>query len=281
MKTLYVYVKEYFQNVPKWHSWVAVTVAVVLLLILASNFAEPSNPLYPVKVYFTEKIGSLFAFTERQQAGRARELSDRRLGEAARLLLGLQLDKDKMTTLRDLLMADIAKGRAVIDLMSKNNNTSAAADLANRFEADLLGYEVIFLKLRKEHDGALDQVDSIGASLAEEISKIQKMRSALETSLSASGNATLLKNQIGNTSVDVKNLVSKARRIISDNKLTLGDNIAQLSESRLRSTESVLLEAEGKEKNELYGEAFMLVNQAYREAEAEIIFLGFMSEFSA
>lgn len=249
---------------------------IVVVIIGVSAWASPGDLLYPIRVHVLEKIGSLFAFTNGQQADRARELSGSRLDEAAHLLTGGGTpSRDSFTTLRDLFEASAANENSIIEEVKKNKNTAQAVTLANRYEADLGGFEEIFLKIRQAYDSAPDQMDSLGVALDAEITKIKNVRTTLEVLLVKDESNALYQSQAKSTADEAKNVIVAVRKLLIEKKKTIGDSAAASSENQLKLAEGFIADVQVKIDVKMYGTALIISNQVYRLAETEAVFLNF------
>ena len=250
---------------------VALVILILLLAFISSNFVKPGNPLYFVKTYVSEKVGNLFAFTKYQQAERTRKLANERLSEAVKLLSQDDLSKNRSPLLVKLFSENAAKADQIITSVKASQNIVEAETMASRFEADLLGFEAVFLNLRQTRDGAPADLDALGISLDEKLTAIKKVRGELDESILSQNNSGFA-GQIDETIAETQSIIAEAKKNAFSSQLALKKDEQAIFDNHLASAESLLSQSEDKKNKKLFGESLALASQAYREARTAQIF---------
>lgn len=194
------------------------------------------------------------------------------------MLAKSELSKDKEVLLRNLFQENAAKEKQVINAVKNSEDSAGAVTIANRYEADLKGFEEIFLKSRKDIDGALTQMDSLGATLDEELGMISKMRVDIEASLATDENNGSFQIQSHQTIQETQDLISKTLpKIAVKNKFLSADEVQSLAID-LDSSKNLLDQARNNLGSKKFGAALIFANQAYRYIRAAEVFISFTSD---
>ena len=251
-------------------------IAGVALLLAVTIFwgAERSLPgslWYPIKTGIIEKITGLLAFSDTAKLSYRIDTLDARLSEALALVTGVGITPENRVKLGALFMDQFSEAKNLIDGLQAKGDIAGAAHAASLLEVSLSGYETTFLEVRVRQTGAKDQIDSLGAKIADARPVIQEMRSALESRLASLGDEQNIK-KAAEAEVGFAN-----EAILAAEEFAAGLNLraeaASQNSARIAVAKDLL--SQGKDKLEAgeSGLAFVLFSQSFRVAESEILTL--------
>lgn len=253
--------------------------AIVLIIALlvgggvsaASQNALPGDALYGVKVGFTEEVRAAFAFSEEAKARFEAQRAERRLQEAEKLAAQGRLDAAAHATAQGNFEAHADRAKERIARLEAEGNLDAAASISSNFETTLRTHEAILIRLSQEKPGSREELIDLGATVRSRAESAAQIRVDVEAQVSAGAQADVEAAAQGALRA-TRNKIAEVRKFIERKKAALSAEATVNAEARLSVAEETVMQGETKLNAQLYGEAFVLFQQAHRIAqEAQVM----------
>ena len=250
----------------------SMAIAVVLLIAIAtgggvsfaSENALPGDILYPVKVEVNENIRSAFAVSTEAKAEWKVEQAERRLQEAEKLAVQGELDGSAAATVETKFEQHTQALAKIALKLEAEGNVQAAASVHSNLEAALQAHARILGMIQAS--GRNGAVTSILAKVQSAAQATTQARAQAEAEVSAKASAEVRAAAEGKLQA-AQNVIAEVKSFIARNKARAGAEATAEAEAKVEAAESVAAQGQARIATGAYGEAFVLFQQAIREAQ--------------
>lgn len=250
----------------------SVSFAFALVLVLgvgtsyASSAALPGDPLYAVKVGFTEPIRRVLAVSPVAKAELDSALLSRRLEEAATLAANGDLNDGVRTSIESRIALNAEDfNTSVAKLRTSESGAYAAASAESNLEASLVGHERVLTALSIDLPNEAPSIAPLLHKVRVQAAETNSKRKSAERDLSAKSEITV-KAAASDQQKNAREKVRKLRSIAATKRVQASTTIeASTSAQQMENAISV---GEQKLHEGNYTEAFGTFQAAIRAARA-------------
>ncbi len=239
-------------------------------IAFAAEGTLPGDTLYPVKIYVNEKLVATFALTAETKAKWETRIAERRLEEAEQLLVEIQTEAEILAQLRASFGNQAERVNDRMAEFEARGDHEIKAEISSRFETSLKAHEKILTKLSAgREDGQEEQEEAI-----QEL--IWEVRTQAETSSSSRVQA---ENEVSTHSQTEIKAAAEGKLGAAENKIAevesflgklesrIGVAAAAQAQAKLDTARGTVAQGKAKLESESFGEAFVLFQQALRQAQ--------------
>lgn len=254
------------------HSLRPVSYALVFVLVLgvgtsyAAEQALPGDPLYAVKVNFTEPLQGVLAVSPVAKAEWNTELVSRRLEEAALLAAKGTLNGETRAAIESQV---IRKAEAVAhnadEIRSRGDGGAAAVAVESQLEASLVGHERVLTGLSVDMPAQAPAIAPILHKVRAKAQETNSKRKSVERELAAD-NGEKVKRAATEQKRAARERVQEVRALAASKNLMASTSLE--ARTSALHMEQAISEGEKKLEEGKYEEAFGTFQAAIRAAKA-------------
>ncbi|MDP3962935.1 MAG: hypothetical protein Q8Q39_00350 [bacterium] len=247
-----------------------IVIILALLISGSTSFAAegslPGDALYPVKIHVNEEVrGWLAASAEAQSQWESRRV-ERRLQEAEQLAAKGRLSAETEVQVASNFDAHADRVQERIEKFETDEDFEATVDLSAKFETSLRAHEKILERLAERQDEEESGIDAFRHNVRTKADAAANVRIKAEKKITANSSAQTQVAAEGKKGA-AENKIAEATQYLARVKAALGAEATAKAESRLSIAEEVLAEGSVKLAAGVYGEAFILFQEAHDIAQ--------------
>ncbi|MBP9757497.1 MAG: hypothetical protein KBD06_02765 [Candidatus Pacebacteria bacterium] len=256
--------------------------ALVLVVGVGTSYAAgtalPGDPLYAVKVGFTEPIQGVLNVSPVAQAEWDTELLSRRLEEAATLAAHGNLNDSARNAIETQIAINADNvNKSVNRLKSSDEGAVAAASVESGLEASLVGHERVLTGLSVDLPKQAQSIAPLLHKVREQAEATNSKRKASEQSLSGRSESTM-RAAASNQQRNARNKIREIRTLTAGSQLQASTTIE--ASSSAKAIEDAIESAESKFNEGKYTEALNTFQATIRAAKAVEVNLNAESRLS-
>ncbi len=266
--TRFEYVLSYFNS----NSLRPVGFAFALVLVVgigtsyAAETALPGDPLYAVKVGFTEPIQGVLAVSPVAKAEWNTQLLSRRLSEAATLAAHGTLNDSARASLETQIALQAGNVNTnVAKMKATDEGAVAAASAESNLEASLVGHERVLAGISADLPAQAPSIAPLLHKVRAEAESANQKRKTTDKSLSTKNDKTVRAaalNQQKNAREKIKQV-----RVLTQSRRLQASTTAEASSSA-KQIEDAITSGEQKQSEGKFGEALNAFQASIRAAQA-------------
>lgn len=229
---------------------------------VAAENSLPGDFLYGVKTGVNERVMAAFSANAEAKANFEASMAERRVEEMERLAVKGTIEADVSARLQENFQAHADNAEARIAEL----DSSAALEASSNFESSLRAHSEILAKIRaREADDAMF-LSALSAKLNSETNDVFRLKAAAEGRVSADLGANAEASaEAKMRTAEAK--IAEARSFIEAKKASISADAATNAEAKLRTAISVLAQGKARFEAKAYGDAYVLFQQSYQEAQ--------------
>ncbi len=275
----------------------------------AAEQSLPGDILFPVKVSLNENIKTALALNAESKAKIQSALAQKRLEEAEKLAVQGRLNEATKTEI-ELNFANRAnKVKKIVTDLEAKGNIDLAAKISSNFETALKAHQSILISLGNQKN--IDEwIHPIVVTVKNHSDNIAQSRIKAESALRASTETNIVSNAMpvigegrGSAQVEIKvkndekasnqfrraaenvrvtarRKIQEVRTFIERQKKRLSAEAVTKAEARLKIAENIIVEGNTRLEAKVWGEAFVLFQQAHRLAQEAKLLLEAAKNFN-
>ena len=233
---------------------------------VAAQNTVPGDILYPVKVGFTEKVGSALNFSAEGKALYEADLADRRLQEIEAVTVQGGADSEVRAQLETRFDSHAKGVEEKIAKFESEGDVYVASSIASKFESVLKAHNKVLIEIQGSREDGDDSINSITDQVHDRLEAVINTRSSLEGRVTTEASTDSKQAAEGKINA-AKNVIASLKAYVSSRSESFSDKTNDDIEIRIKASQDALSDARAQFSEEAYGTAFNLGNRAIRLAQ--------------